>query len=513
MVICKNCSGKKASYGYKKGGEKEFCNICANDIPNLINLDRKMCLDEKCISEPTYNLSTEKTGIYCSKHKKNGMIDVKHIKCNYEDENKNKCLSLPSYGIVGEKAIRCFKHKEDNMILIRNDLCKYKNGTEICNTRASFNVEGKKVGMFCELHKKDDMVFVLKTDKCIEDNCNNKAIYNHLNLKKGLYCQTHKKEGMYNIKDKRCESKDCIKIASYNFKDKKGYKFCFEHKLENMIDIRSKKCAYIDDNGLQCIKLPSCNLPNETVKLYCAEHKLNGMINVKNKKCIIEECNKEATSGYIQDKKRLYCCSHKLNNMVDLSSKRCKYDDISGCEKRGNKKYNDYCVMCYVHLFPNEPITRNYKTKEFKVFEFIKEHFKDITILNDKIIPNGCSKKRPDLYIDMGSHSIIIEIDENQHDGYENICENKRTMLLFNDLGNRPLVFIRFNPDSYYNKKNEFIKSCWSLSKERIAIINRTKKDEWKNRLNTLKDSIAFYIKNEPKKELECINLYYDKFI
>jgi hypothetical protein len=75
-----------------------------------------------------------------------------------------------------------------------------------------------------------------------------------------------------------------------------------------------------------------------------------------------------------------------------------------------------------------------------------------------------------------------------------------------------PLVFIRFNPDSYYNKKNEFIKSCWSLSKERIAIINKTKKDEWKNRLLKLKNKIQYYIENEPNKEVEIVNLYYDGF-
>ena len=35
-----------------------------------------------------------------------------------------------------------------------------------------------------------------------------------------------------------------------------------------------------------------------------------------------------------------------------------------------------------------------------------------------------------------------VEIDENQHTNYS--CENKRTMEIFNDLGRRPLVMIRF---------------------------------------------------------------------
>jgi len=27
-------------------------------------------------------------------------------------------------------------------------------------------------------------------------------------------------------------------------------------------------------------------------------------------------------------------------------------------------KYKGYCYFCFVHIFPNEPLSRNYKTKE-----------------------------------------------------------------------------------------------------------------------------------------------------
>jgi len=55
----------------------------------------------------------------------------------------------------------------------------------------------------------------------------------------------------------------------------------------------------------------------------------------------------------------------------------------------------------------------------------------------------GCSKMRPDVFIDKFTHVVIIECDENQHK--DTSCENKRTMELFQDFGNRPIVFIRFN--------------------------------------------------------------------
>ena len=51
---------------------------------------------------------------------------------------------------------------------------------------------------------------------------------------------------------------------------------------------------------------------------------------------------------------------------------------------------------------------------------------------------------------------IIVEIDENQHCAYED--ENRRVQDLIQDLKDKPLVIIRFNPDGYITptkKKNQ----------------------------------------------------------
>jgi hypothetical protein len=105
----------------------------------------------------------------------------------------------------------------------------------------------------------------------------------------------------------------------------------------------------------------------------------------------------------------------------------------------------------------------------------------------------------------------VIEIDEYQHNNYETICENKRMMELFIDLKNKPLVIIRFNPDSYVNSKGIEVKSCWSFSRDGLAIINRNKRDDWASRLNKLKENVEYYMENPPKKELEIVYLYYNE--
>ena len=182
------------------------------------------------------------------------------------------------------------------------------------------------------------------------------------------------------------------------------------------------------------------------------------------------------------------------------------------CETYKNKKYNGYCSRCYIHLFPDEPISRNYKTKEYAVLEFIRNNYPQHTWVNDKMIDGGCSKKRPDIFLDLLTHSIIIEIDENQHKTYDN-CEIKRINLLFEDLGDRHIIFIRFNPDDYLDKDNNKITSCWGIDRNGLSSVKKSKRNEWEQRLDTLKnvvDEVLCIDNIDITNPITYINLFYD---
>ena len=165
-------------------------------------------------------------------------------------------------------------------------------------------------------------------------------------------------------------------------------------------------------------------------------------------------------------------------------------------------------------MFPDKPVAKNYKTKEFAVVEFVKLWFPNFTWLADKQIKDGCSFKRPDLLLDLGYQIIIVEVDENQHNKYDCSCENKRLMELSQDLGHRPIIFIRFNPDDYVNINNDKVRSCWSITKI-TGIVKIEYKKEWNNRLECLKDQINYWAKPENKtdKTLEIIQLFYNQNI
>jgi hypothetical protein len=183
------------------------------------------------------------------------------------------------------------------------------------------------------------------------------------------------------------------------------------------------------------------------------------------------------------------------------------------CEVQMNSiskaKYEGYCLHCFMHLFPDKKVMRNYKTKEKDVVDRVKETYPNFDWVHDKKVQDGCSKRRPDLLLDLGSHIIIIEIDENKHSGYDNTCENKRLMELSKDVHHRPIVFIRFNPDKYIDKEGNIIKSCWRLNKQGVMTIMKTKEEEWNCRIDKLKETIQYWIDNNSNKTVEIIELFY----
>jgi len=183
------------------------------------------------------------------------------------------------------------------------------------------------------------------------------------------------------------------------------------------------------------------------------------------------------------------------------------------CETQGNKKYEGYCAFCFCNLFPDKPVSRNYKTKELEVFNYVKSTFPEQTWISDKVIADGCSRRRPDILCDLGYQAIIVEVDENNHESYDCSCENKRIVQLSQDVGRRPLVIIRFNPDKYIDENGDTVESCWSESKETKKLrVDKKQESNWKRRLDVLRETVEYWInpENTTGKMIEIVELFYD---
>ena len=82
-------------------------------------------------------------------------------------------------------------------------------------------------------------------------------------------------------------------------------------------------------------------------------------------------------------------------------------------------------------------------------------------------------------------------------------------MELFKDLGDRPIIFIRFNPDKYIDKDGKSIKSCFKYHKT-SGVPMIADEYKWTQRLETLKEKIQYYLDNIPEKEVTLENLFYN---
>ena len=173
-------------------------------------------------------------------------------------------------------------------------------------------------------------------------------------------------------------------------------------------------------------------------------------------------------------------------------------------------KYKGYCVRCFQYFFPDEKVSKNFRTKEKVWIDFICEEFSEYTWSFNKTIDYGCSRYRPDAILNMGTHVILCEHDENQHKSAGYSCTNKRTMAIMQDCGFIPLVVIRFNPDEYIDEEGKKITSCWGLDKNGISKIKNNKKNEFIERLEHFKKIVLFYIYNVPQKEITEIKLFYN---
>jgi hypothetical protein len=365
-----------------------------------------------------------------------------------------------------------------------------------CYTRASCNYKNETKLLYCSKHKLKDMNNIT-IKKCII--CKIKIPnYNYENENKALYCKECKKENMVDIKNKKCI--ECNKKQpNYNYKNENKALYCNDCKDENMVDIKNKKC-------IECrIKQPCYNYENETELLYCNDCKKENMINIKDKKCI--NCKiKIPTFNYGNVKEATYCGNCRLQNMVNIKNKKCIKCNLT----LANRKYKNHCVRCFIQYFKDEPIVRNYKIKEKHMVDYIKEEFKGLDLKFDKTLLCGCSKRRPDIFIDLFNYTIVIECDENQHKSKE-YEEEEREWDIYDDLAKRPIVFIRFNPDSYKDENNKKINSCFKICKQTGIQIIANKK-EFTKRLTKLKETIQFHLENKPKKNINIIKLFYDNF-
>ncbi len=117
----------------------------------------------------------------------------------------------------------------------------------------------------------------------------------------------------------------------------------------------------------------------------------------------------------------------------------------------GRKTIGDLCSDCGGTKKSRELVGRN--KKEMVVVKFIQEKLPTVDFIYDRTIGNmfGEGHIRPDIRFDCGFYQLIIEVDENQHRGYQ--CEKARMYNIAMRLM-MPCIFVRYNPDRHDSDLN-----------------------------------------------------------
>lgn len=365
---------------------------------------------------------------------------------------------------------------------------------------ATFNFADKPP-MYCKTHMDEGMVNT-KDPVCTGDAKHGKPSYNFPG-EKAKYCQKCKEPGMINVASKMCA--DCKKKKpSFNVAGKSA-KYCFDcaQQYENMVNVNNKKCAHILENGKYCEHAPHFNLPGKKGGIYCSTHKPDGYVDVIHPVCPLQtSLEKCAAPAYnFKGLKPIYCSRHAQPGMVDVKHPLCKLCDYVYIQESNG--YENMCVSCYAFTYPNKEIVTNFLVKERFIVNYLKDKYSKYTWTHNKTI-SSCIKYRPDLLLDLGTHVVIIEIDEHQHNtNLYKECDLKRTMDILAEIA-RPVIMLRINPDNYVDKKKKH-KSMFKKSGKKLVVDNVV----WNERRIVIDETFTKCI-DVPTELLMHVELFFD---
>lgn len=474
-------------------------------------MKRKRCASFECTVSPSFNVRDQKKPLFCKEHKTPAMVNVKQRTCEVEG-----CATQPTFNVPGsKKSAFCRKHATPDMVDVKSRRCEHPDCTKV----PTFNVKGTKTTKFCKAHASPDMVDV-KSKRCRAPDCDMLPCFNFPGTRTPLYCKKHALHDMMDIKSKRCVEPGCDRNPCFGFRDAPSASHCKAHASPGMIDVKHRRCL---EDG--CDVRPSFNAVHEKVPLYCREHAKDGMVDIISRRCAVEDCDACPAFNYVGFKTGQYCKLHALPNMTDIRNAKCDERDCttramfgvpafraSRCAKHRQKGMIRYpnkrcstfrCMRIGTHEKSSERFCETHAPEgstnlalkpcsscgledvlvdgkcdscdpeRIKAVRHLKEERiktvlqrEGISFVHDKIMDSTtCGLERPDFVIDCGSHLVILEVDENQHDTYACQCEIAR-MINLAQIGGLPVTFVRYNPDVYDSKQK-----CYSQSKRQEVLI------------------------------------------
>ncbi len=384
----------------------------------------------------------------------------------------------------------CKAHSSEGMIDVKNKKCARPD----CDSQPVFAYHKSDEFKYCKNHAAGDMIDVI-SKRCSHPGCDSQPVFAYHKSDEFKYCKNHAAGDMIDVKNVKCSSPGCKSQSVFAYRKSDEFKYCKKHAAGDMIDVISKRCARSDCDSIN----PVFAYHKSDEFKYCKAHSVEGMIDVIHKRCSHPDCESRPYFAYRKSDEFKYCKAHSVEGMIDVKNKRCVSCGLFRAEK--SKDY--MCSQCFMFNNPDHEFSRHYKTKELTFTRLLQQDLSEqgIECVLDSKISGGCSRRRPDVFIDMLTHVLIIEIDENQHLSYNESCEYVRTIELNEDIGHRPMYIIRLNPDSY-KLDGKSVRGCFNSKME-------LNKKEFGRRYSTLLSTVLDLTATPPERLIDSIELFF----
>jgi hypothetical protein len=382
-----------------------------------------------------------------------------------------------------------------------------------CDKKAGYAENLSNPARFCAEHGKAHGCEVdVNNKKCEDPGCNTRPSYAKQLGDPARFCAEHGKAHgcTVDVKSKKCEHPECNTRPCYAKQPGDPARFCAEHGMVNgcTVDVKHKKCEHPG-----CTKQPSyAKQPGDPAR-FCAEHgKVHGCtINAVSKICEHPGCTKQPSYAKQPGDPARFCAEHGKAHgcTINVVSKICK---STNCDTRAMKKYDGYCFNCFIENNPETPIARQYLFREKSVLEalaWIAQEFPDFQVMMNKQL--GPSRRRPDLAVRCSGYYVIFEVDEIQHKLYDQDDEQQRIAQIQQDIGNLPLIVIRFNPDNYKDVNGKSNPGCFTQDRKVINGIKLALQGErLKARMVVVNAKLKQVLAQPPTTSLEVYKFFFD---
>ena len=191
-----------------------------------------------------------------------------------------------------------------------------------------------------------------------------------------------------------------------------------------------------------------------------------------------------------QHKIREYCFSMEDEFIPIIQQQATVTNNSTVCDLSSKK--DDFVNQMYAELFPY------FKWQE-----------------RNKAPINDCSiRRRPDYYTILPHHILIMEVDEEQHKQYDPKDENVRINQLSESFNDKPIIYIRFNPDKYTALDGARIGGCFDKINGNLVV----NKELLEKRLRVVHFEVLKYCDDQCAKSclkealIKQIYLFFDGF-